>query len=65
MHMSIENKKQFKKWKAEAECASFFGCSLKELDRDDLLAIIGYLVEELEIRQEKFMNCDRDMAKRT
>ena len=53
--MNIKNKKQFEKWKAEAECASFFECSLKELGRDDLLAIIGYLMEELENNHEKYM----------
>ena len=46
MNIDIENKDQLEKWKTEAEGSSFFGYSLKELDRDGLLAIIGHLVEE-------------------
>ena len=46
MNIDIENKEQLEKWKQDAEGSSFFGYNLKELDRDGLLAVIGYLNEE-------------------
>ena len=34
------------KWKAEAENTTFFGEPVKDMDRDSLLLLIGFLREE-------------------
>ena len=46
MNIDIDNKEQLEKWKQDAEGSSFYGIVLKDLDRDGLLAVIGYLNEE-------------------
>ena len=46
MNIDIDNKEQLEKWKQDAEGSSFYEIVLKDLDRDGLLAVIGYLNEE-------------------
>lgn len=43
---------EMNRWKTEAEQRSFFGISLSELSRDELLAVVGALHENNEAKQK-------------
>lgn len=49
--MSIEQSKQ--QWKDRASGGYFFGKPIAKLERDELLAVIGCLIESAEINRQQ------------
>jgi hypothetical protein len=49
-----------KEWKREAEGSAFFGQKLSEMDKDELLAVVGYLSKDAD-RTRKQNASDLDM----